>query len=185
MAILLKGRVEKQPVQITRLAFTEAGVKLGLLRSPCRALSSSQCSIKTLSLEAPVLHSPSWSSVKVRVPSCGTDLPAWGMWGMMLQRRGDPHEGLQCVHLQQLSNVHRKQSCTVESLTLREETSTALLLCHLVHRCYGLWLLLFSLVTVFLAASLLFATGTSCDPAKNQSSFLCKLRMGAQFGLLD
>lgn len=72
----------------------------------------------------------------------------------MLQRRGDlcklwVIEGLQCVHLKQLSNVQRKQSCTIEYLMLREEKSAAFLLCHLMHRCYSFWLLHFSLVTVF------------------------------------
>lgn len=90
--ILLKGRVEKQPAQITLLALTEHRVKSGLLRSPCSALIYIERKIKTLSLEAPFPRSPSRSPGKVRVPGGGVDPPAGGRWGTMLPRRGDPHE---------------------------------------------------------------------------------------------
>lgn len=70
------------------------------------------------------------------------------------------------MHLQQLSDVHGKQRCVVEHLKLREKEPAALLLCCPIHRGDDLWPLHFSLVTAGFAASLLFATGTSCDPAK-------------------
>lgn len=91
---------------------------------------------------------------------------------------GNLHElsmagGLWCVHLQQLSRVHGKQSCVVEHLTLREQNLVALLLSCLLHRGDDLWLLHFSLVTVGFAASLVFATGKNCDSAKKTSPHSC------------
>lgn len=93
-------------------------------------------------------------------------------------------EGLWCVHLQQLGSVQGKQRCVVEHLVLREQKPVALLLCCLLHRGDDLWLLHFSLVTVGFAASLLFATGTSCDPAKKPIFILVQEEEGSSVQLV-
>lgn len=121
-------------------------------------------------------HSPSWSCGRLCVPSGGA--VSVRKVGGDVGQEGNLHklsmaEGLWCVHLLQISSVHGKQRCVVEHLLLREQKPVAFLLGCLLHRGDGLWLLHFSLVSVGFAESLLFATGTSCDPTKKTNLHSC------------
>lgn len=118
MSELLKERVENLHVQIT---LEELGVKIGLLKFPCRAFSSSLCSLKTLRHQCHPLPPCLVGGCKFPVvvqSLCGREVRGdVGQKGNLYELSMMQDSG---VHLQQLSNVHGKQSCVVEHLIGRE-----------------------------------------------------------------